>query len=160
LIYASRGESSLPLDAWPQLPPGRDSVSIEFPGKILLASGWSFAARPVVDVAEADQGADWMKDAFCARLDAERLPAPLELRGRRPGDRFKPLGLNGHSQKLSDLFVNEKVPARARARWPLVCAGKVIVWIPGFRPADPFKLGAKTRHVVEFVVRRAAEPQS
>jgi tRNA(Ile)-lysidine synthase len=159
VIYASRGQSALPLDAWPQLPPDRDSIPIEIPGKIRLANGWSFAAQPAVEVGDAAQAAIWKKDPFCARLDAGWLPAPLELRTRRPGDRFKPLGLNGHSQKLSDLFVNQKMPARARARWPLVCAGNAIVWIPGFRAADPFRLKAETQSVVEFVVRRAAESQ-
>jgi len=37
-------------------------------------------------------------------------------------------------QKLSDFFINEKLPPRARGRWPLLCAGEKIIWVPGFRP--------------------------
>ncbi|MFN2121045.1 MAG: tRNA lysidine(34) synthetase TilS [Anaerolineales bacterium] len=156
VIYASRGDSSLPLDAWPQLPADRDSISIEIPGKIPLASGWSFATQPEVEVGQTEPGVAWVNDPFRARLDADRLPARLELRIRRRGDRFKPLGLGGHSQKLSDFFINEKMPARARSRWPLMCGGDAVVWIPGFRPAEDFRLKPETRRVTEFVVRRAA----
>jgi len=154
VIYASRGMDSLPFDAWPQLPAGRDSIPIEIPGTVRLAGAWSFAALSAVEVETDLQCPAGEADAFCARLDADQLPARLELRTRRRGDRFRPLGLRGHSQKLSDFFINEKMPARARARWPLMCAGDVVVWIPGFRPAEDFRQEPQTRRVTEFVVRR------
>jgi tRNA(Ile)-lysidine synthase len=156
VIYASHGESSLPLDAWPQLPPQRDSILVTIPGEIPLASGWNFIARPLVGPAPADRRSAPEADLFCARLDAERLPQHLELRIRRRGDRFRPLGLRGHSQKLSDFFINAKVPARARTRWPLLCSRDVIVWIAGFKPAEDFRQGPQTRRLAEFLVRRAA----
>ena len=48
----------------------------------------------------------------------------LVRRGTQPerrGTRIKPLGMEGHSVKISDLMVNVKMPRRARAGWPLVC---------------------------------------
>ena len=145
----------MPLDAWPQLPLDRDAIPIAIPGKVSLGGGWSFAALPAVEALTGAQSAARDTDPFRARLDAERLPARLELRIRRRGDRFRPLGLRGHSKKLSDFFIDAKVPARARARWPLMCAEDVVVWIPGFRLAEAFKLGPHTRRVMEFVVGRA-----
>jgi tRNA(Ile)-lysidine synthase len=68
----------------------------------------------------------------------------------------QPLGLGGHSQKLSDFFVNEKVPARARARWPLLCAGETVVWVPGHRLAEPFKLEPKSREIARFCLKPPA----
>jgi tRNA(Ile)-lysidine synthetase-like protein len=86
-----------------------------------------------------------------------RKPAdPLVLRARRRGDRFEPLGLSGHSQKLSDLFVNEKLPVRARDRWPLLCDGELIAWVPGFRPAERCRLRRQTRRAIRLELSRAA----
>ncbi|MBL8099851.1 MAG: tRNA lysidine(34) synthetase TilS, partial [Anaerolineales bacterium] len=76
------------------------------------------------------------------------------LRVRRAGDHFSPLGMEGHTQKISDFFVNEKVPQRARDRWPLLCAGDEIIWVPGFRPAHVHRLTDETKHVIYFSITR------
>ena len=81
----------------------------------------------------------------------------LEVRGRRPGDRIRPLGMQGGSQKLSDLMINVKIPRRAREGWPLVLSGGEIVWVPGYRLAHPFRLRAGTRQVVRLRVTRPCE---
>ncbi len=54
--------------------------------------------------------------------------AELTLRTRRPGDRFCPLGLNGHSQKLSDTMTNLKIPRPLRDRVPLLLVNDDIAW--------------------------------
>jgi tRNA(Ile)-lysidine synthase len=90
------------------------------------------------------------EDPYQAWMDADRLTGELSLRIRRDGDRFEPLGMGGHTQKLSDLFTNEKLPQRARDRWPLLCAGEHIAWIPGYQPADPFRLTKASRQILYF----------
>ena len=51
--------------------------------------------------------------------------ARLGVRARRPGDRVAKLG------KLQDVFVDAKVPARARDTWPLVTLDDAVIWVPG-----------------------------
>jgi len=46
--------------------------------------------------------------------------ARVRLRTRRPGDRFAPLGLGGHTQKLKEWLIDHKVPRRWRDRLPLL----------------------------------------
>ncbi len=60
-----------------------------------------------------------------ARL-ALRQGATLHLRTRRPGDRFKPLGMAGHSQKLSDWMINRKIPQAHRDHIPLLFVNDVL----------------------------------
>lgn len=55
------------------------------------------------------------------------LGASLMLRTRRRGDRFKPAGLGGHSQRLSDTLSNLKIPLSYRDELPLVIADGEIV---------------------------------
>jgi tRNA(Ile)-lysidine synthase len=154
ILYASRGEDSLPRGAWPQMPPGADSIPVAIPGCLDLAEGWKFAVESSAPpkVGPTEIGVD--DHGWKAWLDSESLPERLELRGRRRGDRFEPLGMRGHTQKVSDFFVNAKVPSRARGRWPLLCAGDVVVWIPGYRMAERFKIRPETRQAVCFSVSR------
>jgi len=55
---------------------------------------------------------------------------PYELRVWRPGDRMRPLRLKGRSRKLSDLFIDAKVPRdlRASARVLVCTTDASIVW--------------------------------
>jgi len=47
--------------------------------------------------------------------------AELVLRGRREGDRFAPLGMGSHSQKLNRWMINRKIPQHLRDQIPLLC---------------------------------------
>jgi hypothetical protein len=51
-------------------------------------------------------------------------------------------------------MVNEKMPQRARDRWPLLCSGKTIIWVPGYRPAHPFRLTEATNNTLHFSIAR------
>jgi len=64
---------------------------------------------------------------------------PLHVRPPEPGDRYSPLGLDG-SVKLSDLFINGHLPAKYRPVWPVVVCGDEIVWVPGFRVANAWRV--------------------
>jgi tRNA(Ile)-lysidine synthase len=57
--------------------------------------------------------------------------------------------------KISDFFINVKLPQRARDRWPLLCMGEKVVWVPGYRPAHPFRLTESTRQVLYFSMTRS-----
>lgn len=59
------------------------------------------------------------------------VPAPFTVRGRRPGDRIRPLGMRG-TKKLQDLLVDRKVPRRMRDLVPVVVdASGRVVWVVG-----------------------------
>jgi tRNA(Ile)-lysidine synthase len=105
----------------------------------------------------AREQAERNEDMFQVWLDVENLSKPLNLRTRRAGDQFFPFGLNGHSQKLSDFFVNVKMPQRARENWPLLCAGDEIIWVTGYRPAHAYRLTAVTKSVLYFSISRPRE---
>ncbi len=88
--------------------------------------------------------------AFLAIGDGERL----ELRTRTAGDRFRPHGAAGHVQKLSDTFINMKIPAHWRDRVPLLVAGNEIAWFVAPTPEGP-----KAR-VAEFAAVRQDDRRS
>ncbi len=61
-----------------------------------------------------------------------------------------PLGMEGHTVKLKDYLINQKVPRRGRDAWPLVFSGATLAWIPGLRPAEDFRISPQTQHVAHL----------
>ncbi|MBM3126470.1 MAG: tRNA lysidine(34) synthetase TilS [Chloroflexi bacterium] len=158
--YVGRSRTSLPVDFWPQLAE-MDSIPLPVPGAFDLGSGWTITTEllPIEEVVR--EHVEQEENGFQAWLDADTLSEELGLRTRRDGDSFRPMGFEGHSQKLSDFMVNEKLPFRARDRWPLLCDGSDIVWIAGYRLAHPFRLTESTQEVIHVsLFRQRSEGKS
>jgi tRNA(Ile)-lysidine synthase len=82
-------------------------------------------------------------------FDLEALALPLGLRAPRPGDRMRPRGGRG-TRKLSDLFIDAKVPRATRAGTPILVAGDgTILFVPGLRPADAGRPVIRTRRWIQ-----------
>src|SRR6266498_853364 len=154
LIYIIAGETTLPIERWPQMPDEGTVISLKIPGSVALCGGWKLTCERWNIASLALEQAKSNDDPFQVWLDAKGISDALELRGRQDGDRFEPLGMDGHQVKISDFFINVKLPQRARDRWPLLCMGERVVWVPGYRPAHPFRLTASTRQALYFSVTK------
>lgn len=154
LIYVVAGDATLPIERWPQMPGDGHTISLKIPGSVTLSGGWKLSCERWNIASLAMEQAKSNDDPFQAWLDARGISDALELRVRQDGDRFEPLGMDGHEMKLSDFFINAKLPQRARDRWPLLCMGERVVWVPGYRPAHPFRLTESTRQVLYFSMTR------
>ena len=81
-----------------------------------------------------------------AIFDAARIARPLEVRAWRPGDRLRPRGGRG-SRKVSDLFVDAKIPRELRRELPvLATADGTILFVAGVRPSEVGRPQAGTEH--------------
>jgi tRNA(Ile)-lysidine synthase len=148
-LWIAAWEADLPEAGWPQLAPG-EALQLAIPGEVRLASGWRLGAEilpgEAANLAQALSNAD----PYQAWLDLERLPQPLQVRARLPGERFRPLGMGGHSLKLSDFMVNAGLPRRRRANWPLLVAGGEIAWLPGYRIGERFRVEPGTHKILRL----------
>jgi tRNA(Ile)-lysidine synthase len=152
-VFLTLGEDKLPADGWPQLPREHIALNLEDPVAVPLGGGWQLTTEIVSGT--ADPVATFSaQDAYRGILDADSLPRELELRAPKPGDRIQPLGLKGHTQKLSDIFINMGVPERLRKQWPVLVRGEEVVWVPGFRIAEPYRIREDTRRAVLIALRR------
>ncbi len=75
-------------------------------------------------------------------FDAAQLEG-AGLRLREEGDVIRPLGMVG-SQSLSDYLINRGVDRPWRDRWPVLAAGKQILWVPGLGMAQTAAVGQAT----------------
>lgn len=102
-------------------------------------------------VAHAGSAGAVHRGEFRVYTDANTTGDRLTVRGWRPGDRFRPLGM-ARAKKVQDVFTDAKIPRELRSRLPLVCVGEGaeerIVWIVGARIGDEFKLTGETRRAL------------
>ncbi len=97
-------------------------------------------------------GLRYAEDATVEFVDGDKLAgANCEIRSVREGDYFFPLGL-GHRQKLSDFFINNKVPFMERSRVLVFTCQDDVVWVCGHRLDHRFRVTSKTRDVVRLKI--------
>ena len=148
-LYLAAAEADLPWAQWPQV---EGLLAVEA-GETELGNGWRLSAREL-DGETARGEAPGNGDPFTAWLDADRAAGRLTVRGRRPGDRFAPLGMGTQTIRLQDFYVNVKLPRRARAGWPVVCLGEEIVWAAGLRLAHPFRVTERTKRALKLTLHK------
>ena len=130
-VRARRTRTHLVLErpALPEPPPEPARFPAE-PGEVELP-GWGL--RLVLREAPAPHP----PEADRVWLDRRLLDGPLEVRGRRPGDRFRPAGGAG-TAKLKKFLRERGVPLAERDRVPLLCLGDRVVWVLGHRADEGF----------------------
>jgi len=146
LIISDRN-SDLPTSQWPQLVA---DFMLDIPAELDLGNGWILKVELPLDKESAINDSRKSQNPFQAWVSWGDRELKLLVRRRTAGDRFHPLGMDGRSMKISDLMVNEKIPRRARAGWPLICSGEEIIWIPGYRLSHYFRVTNISKSVVKL----------
>jgi tRNA(Ile)-lysidine synthase len=88
-------------------------------------------------------------DPNTACLDLDHIQFPLIIRRWMHGDYFYPLGMD-QIKKLSDFFVDEKVPVPEKESSWIMASGKKIVWIMGYRIDNRFRITPSTKRVLKL----------
>jgi len=90
-----------------------------------------------------------------ALFDADRLDQRLVVRNFVRGDRIRPLGMEGE-RKLTDVFIDKKLPRERRANWPLVVSGDEIIWIPALVRSGAALVTPATRTILRVKAKETS----
>lgn len=82
-------------------------------------------------------------------VDADRVGSQLTLRPWHKGDWLVPLGMKTR-KKMSDFFINQKIPLYQKNRIPILESGGSIVWVCGVRLDERFKITDSTERVLKL----------
>lgn len=83
-------------------------------------------------------------------VDGNKLIYPLTMRCWQQSDHFFPLGMKGR-KKLSDFFINQKIPLHQKNAIPLLVNGNGdIIWVGGYRCDERYKVTDNTKKVTIF----------
>ena len=152
LAEQRRGDLILLRQAEPESPPG--PVALPVPGTARWRS-WEIRAEA------APPGTAIPPEGFPPGLaevvDGAALPGLLEVRSRRRGERFHPLGAAG-PKKLKEFLRERGVAPRDRDGIPLVAGPGGILWVVGHRIAHPVRTGPGTSGRILLSARRIGMP--
>ncbi len=123
---------------------GRGRVSLEPSGPVFIGKRKKARISGISSGFRTD-------DRVRAVSDLDKLSFPLLVRGRSPGDRFRPYGAPGR-KKLKEVLRAKGIPREERGRLPVFLSGGDIVWVPGLPVGEKFKVDEGTRTV--FVIER------
>ena len=129
-----------------QIEPETRSIPLPVPGFAEdTRAGWRIGAGVDDGLADQEPAVGGEEGLIEARLDATAIDiVSLHVRMWQPGDRIDPLGMNGRTKKVQDVFSNAKVPREDRHRWPIVCDAQGPLWIPGLVVAERCRTGPAT----------------
>ena len=129
------------------LPEAKDQLFYIEEGDMELLAPYDLSIEKINDI-----NFEIIKDPLVACLDFDKLDFPLLIRKWKQGDYFQPLGMNGF-KKLSDFFIDEKIPLHKKEEAWILCCGSKIIWIMGYRIDDRFKITSKTKHILKIEIR-------
>jgi len=89
------------------------------------------------------------KDSTIALLDYDKIELPLILRKWQEGDRFFPLGMD-NPKKISDFFIDQKIPLHHKQKVWLLLSGKEIIWVMGHRISEHYKITNQTKTILQI----------
>ncbi len=91
-------------------------------------------------------------DPLVELVDADRLGSSLTARPWQPGDRLRPLGMDG-TKKVSDLLTDAKVPVACRKQTWVITSGSQVVWVVGIRLSADYRVMPSTKSIIRLTYR-------
>ncbi len=151
--YLTRGQAQLPFHRFPQLD-SKEAIRLPDSGSLCLSQGWILQIERVSEFPFGliKQAA---VDCYEAWLDSEACKGSLYVRPPKTGDRFAPLSMNGKRAKISDIFINRKIPVWARRSYPLICTDTDILWVPGYTISHLARLTPESQEAVHLSIKQA-----
>jgi tRNA(Ile)-lysidine synthase len=154
-VFIYKKGAQLPHYKWPNVCQNYSHKAC-VPGEWKISPKWNFKTEnyAISEIRFPEYSGQLILFTF---LNADALDKEIIIRTQLSGDRYSPLGLKGKSQKLSDFWINNKVPKRVRSTWPLVLCKDEIIWIPGFQPSYSHRITGETKKAVRMEIVQVNE---
>jgi tRNA(Ile)-lysidine synthase len=119
-------------------------LELPLPGRLELPDGRLLEATIV--------GRGQGESATTAEFSLPEIDAPLLVRSWCAGDRFAPLGMDGH-KRLKRFFAERRLSFEERARTPLLVAADTILWVIGQRRSRHAQVTPEDRRILRLCLR-------
>lgn len=85
-------------------------------------------------------------------LDYDRITKSLMFRTRKTGD-YLTINKELSRKKLKDYMIEEKIPRNERENIYVLADGSHIIWVPGHRISEYYKITGETKHILKVQIR-------
>lgn len=86
-------------------------------------------------------------------FDYDKITTSVLLRVRERGD-YLTINSSMAHKSLQDYFVNEKIPRQERDSFYVLADGAHIMWVPGYRISEYYKVTEKTRNIMQISIKK------
>lgn len=128
-----------------------EEVRLKIPGKTRIA-GFEVEANVLKQREVEKTKLKRDRNRFVEYFDAARVSRPIVVRRRRPGDRFRPLGLPGE-KKVGKFLTAAKAPGPVRQQILIFHDGQKIIWVCPVRASEDTKVIDSTTQLLRLEVR-------
>jgi tRNA(Ile)-lysidine synthase len=117
--------------------------SLSIPGEVVVPDAGIVSVEPLAGAIVRRAA-----DRSAAMVRADLCGGSLVVRNRRPGDRFRPVGVGG-GKKLQDFFVDRKIARERRDAVPIVAdENDRIMWVAGYEIDEAFRVTDRSQPVL------------
>lgn len=85
-------------------------------------------------------------------LDYDRITKSLVFRTRKTGD-YLTINKELSKKKLKDYMIERKIPKNARKELYILADGSHIIWVPGYRISEYYKITGATKYILRVQLR-------
>ena len=85
-------------------------------------------------------------------FDYDKITTSVLLRTRRQGD-YLTIDTALHSKSVKQYMINEKIPKRQRDSMYILADGAHILWVPGYRISQGYKVDESTKRILQVQLR-------
>ena len=122
-----------------------------FEGKsvIITPSGYRIEAF----VRENDKKKPVHKKLMTAHIDYDKISWPIQIRSRREGDKYRPLGSPGR-KTIKKMMIEKKIDADERHKLPVFISDGEIFYCAGLDISDEKKINSQTKRILTIEVAK------
>ena len=87
------------------------------------------------------------KCTYTKWFDYDKIEKVISVRESKPGDEIV-IYADGRKKVPADVFAEAKIPKEARQNYPLLAEGNRVLWIPGIRGSEGYRITEDTKQVL------------
>ncbi|MBE5884682.1 MAG: tRNA lysidine(34) synthetase TilS [Lachnospiraceae bacterium] len=98
------------------------------------------------------------RNEYTKWFDYDRIKGCMELRQRQTGDYLTFADGQGNIRRksLKEYMISQKIPRKLRDCLPLLAEAEHVIWLPGYRISEYYKIRENTKHILQVQLIRKA----
>ncbi len=105
--------------------------------------------KTVIKLINKDTAIEIPRGEYTKWFDYDKIIKSMSFRTREKGDR---ISVSNGSKTLKKLMIDEKIPVHMREEMVIFADEEEVIWVPGFRINDKYKIGESTSQILAIEV--------